>query len=121
MVSHKVWVSYCYRFSKAEGRTSLWADSAPPACLGLRQVSTHAVYVSLTYLLSLTKFSSPKIFIFTFGVNFVPFYHFKFANVVPHTSVKKKFRNPLLKMVKKAVLILKVIFDQPSKSVAVYY
>ena len=72
----------------------------PPACLGLSQVSTHAVYVSLTYLLSLTKFSCAKIFIFTVGVNFVPFYHFKFANVVPHTSVKKNFRNPLLKMVK---------------------
>ena len=51
-------------------------------------------------------------FIFTVYVKFVPPYHFKLAYVVLHMAVKN-FRNLLLKMEKQAVLIFKVISDQP--------
>ena len=57
-------------------------------------------------------------FIFTIRVKSVPLYHFKLAYVVLHVAVKEFFRSPLLKMRKYSVLILRVLFDQPWKSVA---
>ena len=53
---------------------------------------------------------------FTVYVKSVPLYHFKLACVVLHMAVKEFFE----KKEKYAVLILRVIFGQPWKSVAVY-
>ena len=52
-------------------------------------------------------------FTLTVCIKSVPLYHFKLAYVVLHMAVKETFLNPLLEMEKLAVLILRVIFDQP--------
>ena len=51
-------------------------------------------------------------FIFTACVKSVPLYHFKLAFVVLHMFVKESFETTS-KMEKQAVLILRVILDQP--------
>ena len=40
-------------------------------------------------------------------------YHFKLCYMVLHTAVKEFLRIPLLNMEKLAILIFRVIFDQP--------